>query len=78
MLCSCRWARLVSDRFVSFDDKITCLEREIKMRQYVYPHRVEQKKMTQDQADKEIDIMRAVLKDILKLSGRTPAQGRLF
>lgn len=62
----------MSEKFISYDDKITCLEREINMRKYVYPRRVSENKMSQNKADAEIEIMKSVLKDIQKLAGRTP------
>jgi uncharacterized protein (DUF302 family) len=60
----------MSNRFISFDDKIACLEREIKMRGYVYRKKVDEKKMSQDKMDLEIETMQAVLSDIKKLAGR--------
>lgn len=50
---------------VSLTDQIACIEREIRMRERVYPRWVESKRMTQTKADHEILVMRAVL-DSLK------------
>lgn len=47
--------------------QILCVEREIKMRERVYPRFVGQGKMTQAQAEREIDIMRAVLETLMGL-----------
>ena len=43
--------------------KCAAIEREIKLRERVYPRRVAEKKMTQKQADREIAVMRAILAD---------------
>ena len=44
-------------------DKAACLSREIKMRRRAYPRWVDQGRMTQALADREIAIMQAVLAD---------------
>lgn len=41
--------------------QIACVEREIKMREHVYPRRVADCKMSQAKADDELAAMRAVL-----------------
>jgi len=41
--------------------QIKCIEREIQMREYVYAKRVSETKMTQEKADEEINVMKAVL-----------------
>ena len=51
---------------ITIEDMIKCVEREIGMRQRVYPRWVESKKMSQEKADYEIKCMTAVL-DKLKL-----------
>lgn len=45
-------------------DQVACVEREIRMRQKVYPRWIGQGKMTQDKADHEIACMRAVLETL--------------
>jgi hypothetical protein len=45
--------------------KIASLKREIAMRERVYPGWVRAGRMKQDAADREIRIMRAILKDML-------------
>ena len=50
---------------VPIDDQVKCVEREISMRERVYPRWIEAKRMTQKKADQEIEAMRAVL-DTLK------------
>lgn len=57
-------------KFISWDDKIMCLTREIILRKRVYAKRVAEEKMTQDFADREIEVMTSVLRDIEKLAGR--------
>ena len=44
-------------------EKRRCLEREIEMRRRVYPRRVREGRMTQAEADREIDVMTAILRD---------------
>ena len=43
--------------------KRACIERELKMRRRVYPRWVENGKMTQADADREIAVMEAILAD---------------
>lgn len=52
---------------VSLSDQITCIEREIGMRERVYPAWIDKKKMTPDKAASEIEGMRAVLKTLKSL-----------
>lgn len=49
------------DSLITIDAMIKCIEREIAMRERVYPRWVESKKMSQEKADDEIQIMKAVL-----------------
>lgn len=42
-------------------ERIKCVEREIKMRERVYPRWVEVKRMKQSEADHELRVMRSVL-----------------
>ena len=51
---------------INIDEMIKCVEREIGMRQRVYPKWVAMKKMSQEKADLEIRTMTAVL-DQLKI-----------
>ena len=51
------------------DAQIKCVEREVRMREHVYPHRVALKKMGQELADREISMMKAVLESLLRLKG---------
>lgn len=48
---------------ISAEDKLACVEREVKMRRRVYPRWVENKRMTQAQADREIALMEAIADD---------------
>lgn len=56
---------------MSIDDQIACVKREIGMREKVYPRWIEQKKMTQAKADKEIETMKAVLVTLITLQNNT-------
>jgi hypothetical protein len=53
---------IVNDKYPA-EVKIRVLKREIATRQEVYPLRVLHKKMTQVEAEFEIDVMRSILKD---------------
>ena len=46
---------------ISINQQIEEVEREIRMREQVYPRRVSERKMKQAQADRELSVMRAVL-----------------
>ena len=49
---------------VPLAEQIEAVEREIRFRRYVYPRRIAQGKMTQQQADAEIARMEAVLETV--------------
>ena len=49
---------------ITLADQCRCVEREIKMRESVYPRWVASGKMSQGRADREIAMMRAVLKTL--------------
>jgi hypothetical protein len=51
----------VTDAPVTIFDEVECVEREVRLREQVYPRRVSQGKMTQAQATRELARMRAVL-----------------
>lgn len=46
---------------VSLDEQIKCVKREIALRYAVYKRRVSRKSMSQDEMDREIESMTAVL-----------------
>lgn len=50
---------------VPLAEEIACIRRELAMRQHVYAGWVERGKMTQAKADRELRVMRAVLKRLL-------------
>ena len=52
-------------------DQIDCVKREIAMRERVYPNWVDRRRMSQEQAERELTRMRAVLQTLeaLKLMG---------
>lgn len=52
-----------STRDVGRADKIAELKREIRLRQLVYPQMVARGKLTQDQADRQVLILQAILED---------------
>jgi hypothetical protein len=54
---------------VTLERQIACVEREIRMRLKVYARWVDQKKLTQATADKELREMRAVLDTLQSLKG---------
>jgi len=49
---------------ISIDDQIQCVAREIAMRQRVYTRRVQAGQMDPDEADREIETMKAVLETL--------------
>ncbi len=49
---------------VSIEEQIAEVEREIKLREHVYPRWVAEKKMRQEKADKCMAAMRAVLETL--------------
>ena len=59
----------MSDFFApTVSEQIACIERELKMRQRVYPRWVSTGKMKQASADKEMAAMEAVLKTLKGLA----------
>lgn len=53
----------MSEPIITAADKLACVKRELSMRERVYPRWVENKKMTQQQADRETAAMRAIVAD---------------
>jgi len=49
---------------VTIQTQIKCVQREIWMREQVYPNRVDRGKMAQKKADEELAAMRAVLETL--------------
>ena len=49
---------------VPYPDQAACVERELRFRRRVYARRVTQGQMTQEQADREIRAMEAVLETV--------------
>lgn len=52
---------------ITLEAQIDCVERELNLRRYVYPRRVERRQMTQKLADDEMKKMKAVLQTLMKL-----------
>ena len=48
---------------ITIYDKLACARRELRMRRKVYPRRVANRKMSQEQADREIALMEAIVAD---------------
>lgn len=48
---------------ITATDKFKCAERELKMRQRVYPRWVDEKKMSAGKAELEIETMKAIVED---------------
>jgi hypothetical protein len=55
---------------IDLDAQITCVRREIKMRERVYPRFIEAHRMTAEKAAQEIATMRAVLESIAWMKSR--------
>ncbi len=54
---------------VSREEKIAALAREIELRERVYPRYVSERKMTKAKAEREIEIMKAILADYAAQQG---------
>jgi len=52
---------------VTLDDMLACAEREVGMRERVYPKRVADGKMRQDDADRELARMKAIYRTLFGL-----------
>jgi len=59
-------------------EQIACVKREIAFRHRVYPRWVEIGKIAQDQADRELARMQAVLETLRSLMPPEPKQGALL
>lgn len=55
---------------VSLERQIRCVKREIKKRESVYPRWVERQSMSKEQADGELEAMRAVLMTLLEIEAK--------
>lgn len=56
---------------ITIDEQIKAVEREINMRLRVYPKWVENKRMSQEKANKEIAAMQAVLETLKEVQKQT-------
>jgi len=63
---------------ISIDEQIACVKRELAFRRRVYPKWVDSGRMAQDQADKELARMTAVLATLEGLKPPEPEQGALL
>lgn len=55
---------------IPIDDQIAEVKREIGMRRHVYPRFVDQKRITQSQADERITVLEAVLDTLTEVRAR--------
>lgn len=60
----------LSSGVVPIGQQIQCVAREIKMRERCYPRWVAQQRMTEAEAQRELERMRAVLHTLQELAGR--------
>lgn len=67
---------------ITSHDKLSCAIRELGMREAVYPKQVAAKRMSQENADRQIAVMKAIVEDYRKLAAAEPlpppAQGTLL
>jgi len=56
----------------TIDEQIDCVKREIGMRERVYPKWVQTRRLSQEQADRELGRMRAVLNTLQNLKRAAP------
>lgn len=56
----------------TIDEQIDCVKREIGMRERVYPKWVQLRRLSQEQADRELGRMRAVLNTLQNLKRAGP------
>lgn len=58
----------MSGRIITAEQKLKCVERELKLRRQVYPNRIETSRMTKEKADYEIMMMEAIVADYKALA----------
>jgi len=64
---------------VPLSEQISCVRRELRLRQQVYPRFVQEKKLTQEWADYQLTCMQAVLMTLEQIQGaQIQAQPDLF
>ena len=51
----------------TLDELIACVEREIRLREFVYPKRVADRRMSADKSSRELMLMRAVASKLYEL-----------
>jgi hypothetical protein len=59
---------------IPIERQIACVRREVSMRKRVYPRWVQNAKMTQDEADRQIETMEAVQATLEKLQADEKAR----
>ncbi len=63
---------------ISFREKAECAEREVKQRRRVYPRFVGDGRMTQQFADRQIEVMEAIAADYRSKADAEDAAARLI
>lgn len=58
----------MTERIISNEDKLKCVERELRMRRQVYEYRVKNGTMTIKQSNYEIACMSAIVEDYRELA----------
>lgn len=51
-------------------EKLQCVERELKQRRFVYPRRVEAGKMSKPMMDEQLALMEAIVEDYTELAAK--------
>lgn len=63
---------------MTFTQQLECAERELKMRERVYPWWVDAEKLTREKAEHEIAAMRAIVETLRPLAAKESDQPELF
>lgn len=58
----------------TIDAQLKCVQREIEMREKVYPRRVAEGKMNKLHADHELATMKAVLQTLMQVAASSPVK----
>ena len=59
-------------------EQIKCIEREIEMRKRVYPRLIINGKMTQGQADRELNLMKHIYQTLVRIDRHPFIKNQLF
>lgn len=58
-------------QWFTMTEKLECVQRELKQREHVYPKRVADGKMSQEFANRQLALMKAIVEDYENLSERS-------